>query len=112
MNVALFTNPSSVAAGNKAETGARPGLQEHVEEVFAMNAHALPNPSPSYSPTGEFLDALGPVNAPGQEHTYLKTEQTFTAYKGGEVFQLSTKVNQYVDVTNRTVHAVVIVIVP
>jgi hypothetical protein len=88
-------------------------VEEHVKILIHENAEAIPNPYPVYYPTGEILDRIGPEGSPGQEHVFLKTEQTFTAYKNGETYPLSTKINQYVDSSGGKVNFIRIdIIVP
>jgi RHS repeat-associated protein len=87
-------------------------VQEHIKVLAAENAIPNPNPDPVYSPTGQIEDRIGPHAPPGPEHVFLKTEQTWTAYKGGHKYELSTKVIQYVSITNRRVTAHAEIVVP
>jgi RHS repeat-associated protein len=86
-------------------------VQEHVKTVFAINDEAQPAKGFVFYPAGVVYDHVGSSTPPGTQHSFLKTEQTFTAMKGGNTYELSTKVNQYVNITTgvRTVQTVVIV---
>ena len=86
-------------------------VQEHVKVVAAENVDIVPNPNPVHYPSGVVSDRIGPLAPPTQD-SFLKTEQTFTATKGGNTFEMSTKVNQYVNVTNGNVTVRAVVIVP
>jgi hypothetical protein len=76
--------------------------------------NADPSPNPVADPKGTFTDVIGPkYGLPQHESEYLKTEQTFTAYKDGASYPLSTKVNQYYVVKDWKVSAAVAdIIVP
>lgn len=87
-------------------------VQEHIKVVAAENAEAVPNPNPVHYPTGEVRDRIGPLGPPGNEHSFLKTEQTFTAIKDGRTYGMTTKTNQYVDVSNGRVTVQVVILVP
>ena len=80
--------------------------------MAAENADAVPNPNPVHYPTGQVRDQIGPLAPPTHDHVFFKTEQTFTATKGGNTYEMSTKVNQYVKVTNGNVTVQTVVIVP
>jgi RHS repeat-associated protein len=87
-------------------------VQEHVKVVAAENANIAPNPNPVYYPAGVVSDRIGPQAPPDNEHSFLKTEQTFTAFKNGNSYEMSTKINQYINVTNGNVMVQTVVIVP
>ncbi|MFZ0772464.1 MAG: hypothetical protein WCA49_05455 [Candidatus Sulfotelmatobacter sp.] len=86
-------------------------VQEHVKVVAAENVDIQANPNFVKYPTGQVRDQIGPL-APPTQNSFLKTEQTFTAMKGGNTYEMSTKVNQYVRVTNGNVTVQTVVIVP
>jgi RHS repeat-associated protein len=86
-------------------------VQEHVRVVAAENVDIQANPNFVKYPTGQVRDQIGPL-APPTQNSFLKTEQTFTAMKGGNTYEMSTKVNQYVNVTNGNVTVQTVVIVP
>jgi hypothetical protein len=87
-------------------------VQEHVKVLAAENAKDVPNPNPVHYRTGQVRDEIGPLGPPSNDHVFLKTEQTFTATKGGNTYEMSTKVNQYVHVNNGNVTVQAVVIVP
>lgn len=88
-------------------------VQEHVNVVFSINAQAKDTDNTVYYQTGEVLDWIGPLGQAGQNYSFFKTEQTFTAYKDGESFPLSTKINQYVVSDKGSVNvATTVIIVP
>ncbi len=105
----LYTYQVVDASGNPVSNVS---VQEHVKVLAAENANAVPNPDPVDAPTGKFGDRVGPTSPPGDAHEFLKTEQTFTVYKNGNEYPVSTKFNQYVDVTNRNVTVQVVTVVP
>lgn len=89
-------------------------VQEHVKVLVHENVNGVPNPNPVYYPTGEVRDEIGPTSPPSTntQHEFLKTEQTFTAYKNGHAYPLTTVINQYVDVNKGRVTAETVVVVP
>jgi hypothetical protein len=98
----------------KGRTVTDVGVQEHVEVLVATEGTTVnPNPKIVSAPGGIFLDVVGPNGWPGSGYTYVKTLQTWTAYKDGEAFPLSTKINQYVVSNDSQVRAVsTVMIVP
>jgi integrase len=87
-------------------------VQEHIKVVAAENVEPSPTKDPVNYPSGVVRDQVGSSTRPGAEHSFLKTEQTFTAIKDGKTFYMSTKVNQYVDITNGVRNVQTVVIVP
>jgi hypothetical protein len=89
-------------------------VQEHVKVLVHENVNAVPNPNRVYYPTGEVRDEIGPTSPPSTvtQHEFLKTEQTFTVYKNGHAYPLTTVINQFVDVNKGRVTAETVVVVP
>jgi RHS repeat-associated protein len=87
-------------------------VQEHVKDVVAINAHSEPNPDTVHDPNGKYVDQIGPKFGPQHKDSYVKTEQTFTAYKRNHAYELTTKINQYVLVQNWKVTASAVIVVP
>jgi len=90
-------------------------VQEHVKVLVAenVNLNANKNKPAVYYQTGEVTDHIGPKAPPRTDiHSYFKTEQTFTATKGGNRYDLSTKTNQYINNIHGTVTVRVVVVVP
>lgn len=90
-------------------------IQEHVKVLIHENISGTnANPNGVYYPTGDVRDQVGPGSPPSTitVHEFLKTEQTFTAYKNGHAYQLTTVINQYVDVNKGKVTAETVVEVP
>lgn len=96
------------AHGN-AVTGV--SVQEHVQDVVAVNTHSEPTADKVKAPNGQVQDEIGPKFGP-QQNSYVKTEQTFTVFKGDHAFELTTKINQYVLVQDSKVTASVVLAVP
>jgi hypothetical protein len=87
-------------------------VQEHVKDVVAINAHSESNPDKVHDPNGKYVDQIGPKFGPQHKDSYVKTEQTFTAYKGNHAYELTTKINQYILVQNWKVTASAVIVVP
>ena len=88
-------------------------VQEHVKVVAAENVNPSAAERPIHYPTGEVTDRVGPLGPPRTDiHSFLKTEQTFTATKDGKTYGMSTKTNQYVVNDHGTVTVQVVVVVP
>lgn len=49
---------------------------------------------------GHFEDKVGVPNPPKSGHYFQKTEQTFTVARKGTTYYLTTKIHQYISVTN------------
>ena len=88
-------------------------VQEHVKVLALENVNPSATPVPIPNAQGMVVDRVGPTAPPRTDiHSFLKTEQTFTATKDGKTYELSTKTNQYVINNHGTVTVQVVIVVP
>jgi RHS repeat-associated protein len=87
-------------------------VSEDVKTVFEIGEHDNQTRSNLPITNGRFDDRMSAPDAPKSPHDYQKTEQTFTVEQNGQVYHLTTKVNQYIDVAHGNVTIKAEVVIP
>jgi hypothetical protein len=87
-------------------------LTENVTKVFEIGEHDVKTGKNVPIENGRFTDSVGQPHPSQTGHDYLKTEQTFSVVQNGKTYNLTTKVDLYVSVTNGKVTSERDVIVP